>query len=153
MNDYSALKDILEIFSNEVSTNSRLAIALICFIGINLIVTILNILSQNRLKNKEKKIYSFNIKEKKRIEISEELFLQLDNLTFYNGKDDNDVFLNKIQILERYVTSNRLYISKSIFSNVEEQCDYFKSVLGDYRKKNYAKELEFTKNFCNIFNS
>lgn len=153
MNDYGALKDLMENSNSEINTNSKLAFILICFISINLIVTLLNIFSQNRLKNKEKKIYSFNIKEKKRIDISEELFTQLDKLTFFNGKDDNDIFLNKIQILEKYVTSNRLYISKNTYRNVQEQCDYFKSVLADYRKKDYAKELGFTKNFCIIFNS
>lgn len=153
MNDYGALKDLMENSNSEINTNSKLAFILICFISINLIVTLLNIFSQNRLKNKEKKIYSFNIKEKKRIDISEELFTQLDKLTFFNGKDDNDIFLNKIQILEKYVTSNRLYISKNTYRNVQEQCDYFKSVLADYRKKDYAKELGFTKNFCTIFNS
>jgi len=153
MNNVSIIKDLFEIYSKDIQNNTKLLIALIVFISINLIVTFINIYAQIKLKNKEKKIYSFNLKEKRRIETSEELFKMLDELTFFDGKNTNDSFLTKIQTLERYVSSNKLYISKDVQSIVQDYNDYFKSVLTDYRTKDYAKEIEFTKCFCNIFNS
>lgn len=153
MNNASVIKDLFEIYSTDIQNNTKLLIALIVFISINLVVTFVNIWAQIKLKNKEKKIHSFNLKEKRRIEISEELFTQLDKLSFYDGKAINDSFLHEIQILEKYISSNRLYIPKNVYTNVQDQSDYFKSVLADHRKKDYAKEMELTKIFCNLFNS
>jgi len=153
MNNVTVIKDLFEIYSKDIQNNTKLLIAMSIFILINLIVTFVNIWAQVKLKNKEKKIYSFNLKEVRRIEISEKLYNQLDNLTFFDGKNNNEIFLIKIQELEKFVSSNKLYISKNVFKNVQGFSDYFKSVLVDYRKKDYAKEMELTENFCNIFNS
>lgn len=153
MNNISAIKDLFEIYSKDIQSNSKLLIALIVFISINLVVTFINIWAQINLKNKEKKIYSFNLKEKRRIEILEELFKQIDNLTYYDGKENNEIFLSKIQSLEKYVCANRLYIPKNIYKTVQDFNDYFKCYLTDYRKKDFASEMKLTEDFCNIFNT
>jgi hypothetical protein len=151
MNDYSALKDLLEIFSNEITTNSKLAIALICFIGINLVVTLLNIFSQNRLKNKEKQIYSFNLKEKRRIEILEELYTKMEDLSNFDGKERSDEFLQQIKEMEAFTNKNRLYLPKQIQKITNEYSDYLKNVLTDFRKKNYEFEMNIFNKYCKLF--
>lgn len=151
MNDYSALKDLFEIFSNEITTNSKLTITLICFIVVNLGVTLLNIFSQNRLKNKEKKIYSFNIKEKRRIEILEELYNKMENLSNFDGKERSDQFLQQIKEMEAYTNKNRLYLPKPIQKITNDYSDYLKNVLTDFRKKNYEFEMNVFNKYCKLF--
>lgn len=153
MNNVSVIKDLFEIYSNDIQNNTKLLIALSVFILLNLIVTLTNIYAQVKLKNKEKRIHSFNLKEKRRIEVAEELFRQLDLLTFYDGKSDNEEFLLGIKDIEKYVSANRLYISKNVLTIIQDFADYFKSILVDFRRKDYAKEMAFTSSFCKIFNS
>jgi hypothetical protein len=71
MNNFGILKQLIESYSKDIALNNKLLVALIVFISINLITTIINIISQHRLKNKDKKIISFKIKEEKRILIFE----------------------------------------------------------------------------------
>ena len=152
MNNYSIYKDLFEVFSQEINTNTKLIIALICFICVNLVVTLLNIYSQNRLKNKEKKIFSFNLKEKRRIEILEILYNMMERLSNFDGKENHEIFLNDIKEFELYVNTNKLFISKSIQKIITEYSDYQKNVLVDFRKKSYEFEIKTFNKFYNCFN-
>lgn len=151
MNNYTVYKDLLENFGKEINTNSNLTFALICFISLNLIVTIMNIFSQNRLKNKEKKIFSFNLKEKRRIEILEELYNKMENLSNFDGKERSDEFLLQIKEMEAFTNKNRLYLPKQIQKITNEYSDYLKSVLTDFRKKNYEFEINVFNKYSKLF--
>jgi len=153
MNDFSLITGLFDTYSKDIQSNSKLLITVIIFISINLIITLINIYAQVSLKEKEKKIFSFNLKEKKRIEVFEVLFVKLDLLTFFDGKVNNANFLIDIQNIDKYVTSQRLYIPNALFKVVQEYNDYYKSVLSDYRKKNYATEIDLSNKLCLIFNS
>jgi hypothetical protein len=146
MNDIGVLQELIGKFSNNVDNNNKLSIALLIFMIINILMSLVNILSDHKLKNKEKKIFSFTLKEKRRIEIFEKIYQLQDKLTFYDGRNENNLFLIDIQDIQAYVGQNKLYLSKKEQHLINEINDYFKTVLTNYRTKDYRRETElFTK--------
>ena len=152
MNNLGVIKELLEKYGEDIALNSKLIIALIIFIFINLITTIINIISAHSLKGKEKKITSFNIKEQKRINVFENVYQQLDKLSFFNGKNDANEFLNHIQEVEQYISKNKIYIGKKELKSFYKITDYYKIVVTDFRKKDYNNELILFNKLSELFN-
>jgi Icc-related predicted phosphoesterase len=152
MNNFGILKQLIESYSKDIALNNKLLVALIVFISINLITTIINIISQHRLKNKDKKIISFKIKEEKRILIFEAIYQKLDKMTFFSGKDDSENLLKSIQETEKNISSNKIYIGKKELKLMYNVTDYFKTVASDYRKKDYASEIKLFDKLSDTFN-
>lgn len=144
MNDYTAIADTLKNTSN--------INILIIFISINVLVSLVQIYAGFRLKSKDRLIYSQNLKEKRRIKTIEELFRKLENLTYFDGRKENDNFLKEISELDAFVTKNRLYIDKKYLRITNEINDYFRTVLSDFRKKDFKREQTYFDNFLKIFN-
>ena len=142
MNNIGILKDLLKTYADDIERNNQLLIALLIFISINLITTIINIISQHKLKSKDKSIISFKIKEQKRISIFENIYRKLDKMTFLDGKTEADELLLLIQDVEKSISKNKLYIHKKNQKLMYDITDYFKTTLTDYRKKDYSKELK-----------
>ncbi|WP_299103560.1 hypothetical protein [uncultured Winogradskyella sp.] len=142
MNNIGILKDLLKTYADDIERNNQLLIALLIFISINLITTIINIISQHKLKSKDKSIISFKIKEQKRISIFESIYRKLDKMTFLDGKTEADELLQLIQNVEKSISKNKLYIHKKNQKLMYDITDYFKTTLTDYRKKDYSKELK-----------
>ena len=151
MNNIGILKDLLENYSEDIERNNQLIIALLIFILINLMTTIVNIISQHKLKAKDKKIISFKIIEKKIISIFEIIYQKLEKITFYDGRDDSENFLLSIQDVETYISYNKLYIKKKNQDSMYNITDYFKTILSDYRKKDYAKEIKLFEKLSSNF--
>ena len=152
MNNFGILKDLMEGYSKDLALNNKLLVALLIFISLNLITTIINIISQHSLKKKDKKIISFKIKEEKRIFIFEKIYQLLDEMTFYSGRDDSEEFLSSIQETEKYISSNKIYIGKKEQKLIYNITDYFKTVVTDFRKKDYSKETELFDKLSSNFN-
>lgn len=142
MNNLGAIQELLETYSDDIARNNQLLIAMLIFIGVNLLSTLINIISQHRLKSKDKKIISFKIKEQKRVSIFESIYRKLDKMTFLEGKTESDELLESIQNVEKYISKNKLYIDKKDQKLMYEITDYFKTILTDYRKKEYGKEIK-----------
>lgn len=142
MNNLGAIQELLETYSDDIARNNQLLMALLIFIGVNLLTTIINIISQHRLKSKDKKIISFKIKEQKRVSIFESIYRKLDKMTFLDGKTESDELLQSIQNVEKYISKNKLYIHKKDQKIMYAITDYFKTILTDYRKKEYGKEIK-----------
>jgi hypothetical protein len=152
MNNVGILKDLLENYSNDIERNNQLLIALLIFIGINLLTTIINIISQHNLKSKDKNIISFKIKEQKRITIFENIYEKLERITFLDAKTESDELLQSIQNVEKTISKNKLYIKKKNQRLMYNLTDYFKTTLTDYRKKDYSKELRLFDRLVSNFN-
>ncbi len=142
MNNLGVLKDLMQTFSNDIDRNNHLLIALLIFILINLLTTIINIASQHKLKSKDKSIISFKIKEQKRISVFESIYRKLDKMTFLDGKTESEELLQQIQNVEKSISKNKLHIDKKNQKLMYEITDYFKTVLTDFRKKDYTKEIQ-----------
>lgn len=152
MNSLGALFKIIEQLSTDITSNNNLTIALLVFVFINLLSSVLNILFQFKLKNKEKEINGHNLREIKRIEIQEELYSLLENSTYYDGNKTED-FLKEISDINFFLTKKRLYLTKKIIKITQEFNDYNTGVLCDYRTKNYNTELEMLEKYNLIFNN
>lgn len=152
MNDFGALQNLIEAANKNISANYNLTITLLGFVCLNFLLTCLDIFFQFRLKNKEKSINSHNLKESKRINIQEELYKLLEELTYYDGSDAVN-YQTKSNKINKYLTKERLYLDKTIIKITQNFNDYFLTVLGDYRKKNYSTETDFLEEYSKIFNN
>lgn len=152
MNNIGILKDLFKTYADDIEKNNQLLVALLIFISINLITTLINIISQHKLKSKDKNIISFEIKEQKRISIFENIYRKLDKMTFLDGKTESEELLQLIQNVEKSISKNKLYINKKNQKLIYDITDYFKTTLTDYRKKDYGKELKLFDKLSSNFN-
>ncbi|MGV0828343.1 hypothetical protein ACTS9C_05525 [Empedobacter brevis] len=151
MNDFGMIKDVLESTLKSNKELIGLGSALIGFLVINIITALINIFLQFKLKNKDKDIIKYEILENQRISILSQLYLKLEDLTYYDGTDSSN-YLNKSNEINKFLSKNKIYLNKKIITSVNNYNDYFLSVLSDYRLKNYNKENELLNDYIKLFN-
>lgn len=152
MNDLGALQELVRTANESINANYNLTITLSCFVGVNLLATGLDIFFQFKLKNKEKSITKHSLRESKRIDAQELLYNMLEELTYYDGSNSTN-FQNKVSIINKYLTQKKIFLNKEIISIAQNFNDYFLTVLGDYRNKNYQIEASFLEEYDKIFNN
>ena len=144
--------DILNELIQKHEDKTSLYWAVIILLGLNLIAAIANFLQTFYIKNSEEKQYRKRIREDRRINILENLYSFLEELTYFNGKESNDELLIKISSLEKYSSKNSIYISKEIQQCLTDTLDYFRSLTTNYRKKNYETESNHLSKYISLFN-
>lgn len=152
--DFDVISSIVEQYGQELANHAKLIFVLCLITGVHLLGSILKFIGDNRLKNKEKEIHSFSLKEKKRIEVFEHIYTQIDEMALIDSatiRATPDVLLTKISELERYINSAGLYIRGDLRNLTDEALDYFKGVLTSPRKKDVATELAFAAKFSKLF--
>lgn len=82
MGDLGLLEKLIENLSKDVSAHFRMILSISIFVGLNIVLAIVNIIVQFKLKNKEKEINHYNLREVKRIECQEKLYTLLEKLTY-----------------------------------------------------------------------
>lgn len=153
MNNLGVLKKMIEQLEADLSTNNKLIIAIIIFVLLNFILTAINIYFQFKLKNKDKEINHHNLRESKRIEHQETLYVLLESLTYFDGNaSEINKFQKTIIEINKFLTQKRLYLNKDIIKISQEFTDYNTQVLVDYRKKNYEKEIIILEKYNAKFN-
>lgn len=154
MNNLGALKDLIENLSSDISSNNKLIVCLSVFVGLNLLLAILNIIFQFRLKNKDKDINSHNLREIKRIEQQHSLYSMLESLSYYDGSKDNfQHYHEKVSEINKFITRERLFLTKHLIKISQQYTDYFLGVLSDYRTKSYEREMEMLESYSAKFNN
>lgn len=154
MNNLSVYKDIFEQYGADILNNTKVVVALIIFIGLNLLVTCVNVWAQFSVKNKDKKILTFSLKEKRRIEICESIFHDITELSDILGPH-NEVamsIINKVNFIRSNVTRNKLYISNSLYDHINNILDYYITIASDPLNKDIGKEDLLFKEYSKIFN-
>src|SRR5690606_32799856 len=147
------LQKLIEQLEADLSHNNKLIIALIIFVLLNFVLTGINIYFQFKLKNKDKEINNHNLRETKRIEHQEQLYILLESLTYFDGTlSEKDKFQKTIVKINQFLTQKRIYLNKNIIKISQEFTDYNTQVLVDYRKKNYEKELLILEKYNTEFN-
>ena len=156
MNDFGLTEKIIENISDFQHLNENFesvksfVITFIIFATLNIISIIVNLVMQFKLKNKDKEIIKFNLRESERIKILFRLYELLEQLTYY-CEEDRETYIEKANQINQFITKNKLYIDKSYINIAQEMNDYFLTVIGDYRKKDYKNEMrlldEYTKQF------
>jgi hypothetical protein len=112
---------------------------------------LIKVISEHKVKNLEKKIFSFNKKEEKRIGIYEAIYGKLDALTYVDPRQ-SAVLVSMVTEIDRYVSLNNLYISKSIADVINRYCDYYRQVSTDFRRKDVRSENLMIQEYKNLFN-
>lgn len=152
MNDFGALQNLIEAANKSINSNYNLTLTLLGFVCLNFLLTCLDIFFQFKLKNKEKSINSYNLKEVKRIETQDELYKLLEELTYYDGTNTQS-YQSKSAAINKFLTQKKIYLSKNIIKISQNFNDYFLTVLGDYRRKNYSTEIEYLEEYNKAFNN
>ena len=152
MNDFGALQNLIEAANKSIDSNYNLTLTLLGFVCLNFLLTCLDIFFQFKLKNKEKSINSYNLKEVKRIETQDELYKLLEELTYYDGTNTQS-YQAKSAAINKFLTQKKIYLSKNIIKISQNFNDYFLTVLGDYRRKNYSTEIEYLEEYNKAFNN
>jgi len=153
MNNLGILQKLIEQLESDLSTNNKLIIALIIFVLLNFVLTGINIFFQFKLKNKDKEINNHNLRESKRIEHQEQLYILLESLTYFDGTSaEKKKFQKTITEINQFLTQKRIYLNKDIIKISQEFTDYNTQILVDYRKKNYEKELIILEKYNTKFN-
>lgn len=137
LKNFDNIKNLLIIFS------SLLFVNIFSFFG--------NIIIELIAKHKEVKVYRKNLISSKILETEEKLFVKLEHLSLLDQFQLTQL-LTEITIIEQFISSNKLYVEKDIEKISIKLLDYFKSVVTDYRKKNYLTELTFFDEFTRTFN-
>lgn len=153
MNNLGVLQKLIEQLDSDLSHNNKLIIALIIFVLLNFVLTAINIYFQFKLKNKDKEINNHNLRESKRIEHQEQLYILLESLTYFDGTSaEKEKFQKTIVEINQFLTQKRIYLNKNIIKISQEFTDYNTQVLVDYRKKNYENELLILEKYNVEFN-
>ncbi len=139
---------------NEIGlhVNQPLITSLIITVGINLLLTIISLGTQIYLKNHEKKINAFNIRETNRIKILEEVYARMINLTLYTGVHSNSQFISELNEFRIFIQEKRIYINKNIQKLIHDYIAYLEPILNNYTLKNIKKEDTFFERFDQLFN-
>lgn len=154
MNNLGVLKDLIENLSADISSNNKLIICLSVFVGLNILIAILNIIFQFKLKNKDKDINSHSLREVKRIEQQNSLYSMLESLSYYDGSKQNiQDYHEKVSEINKFITKERLFLSKNLIKIAQQYTDYFLGALSDYRTKSYEKEIEMLELYSAKFNN
>jgi len=151
MNDFDLNKAVLDLTSNTNET-SKLLITVIIISLLNLFGWIGNIFYQFKLKKFDKKIISFQLKESKRVEFQEKLYIELEKLTYIDPNTESENLMYKVKELLRFSESNDLYFDKKIKNLIQKIYDYYLGICVDPRKKNYDFENKQLENYKNLFN-
>lgn len=153
MNNLGGLLKLIEQLENDLSTNNKLIIALSIFVLLNFILAGINIYFQFKLKNKDKEINHHNLREVKRIENQEKLYILLERLTYFDGTTKAKIaFQKQITDINKFLTQKKIYLNKDIIKISQEFTDYNTQLLVDYRKKSYEKENIILEKYNTRFN-
>ncbi|OXA70395.1 hypothetical protein B0A67_15885 [Flavobacterium aquidurense] len=125
---------------------------IIVFILINIIVAIINWFIQRNIKNIESKIYKKKVREDRRITVIEEIYSELVSFTYILDKEEMINSINRISSLEKKVSQNRLYIESKMNVKITKYLDYLKSLLSDFRHKNFDLEKKLLDSIEKEFN-
>jgi hypothetical protein len=78
----------------------------------------------------------------------------LESLSYYDGnKENHQLYYEKVSEINKYITRERLFLSKHLINISQQFTDYFLGVLSDYRTKSYEKEMEILESYCLKFNN
>ncbi|MCU0438168.1 MAG: hypothetical protein MUC49_09640 [Raineya sp.] len=147
MNDFSALKDLIETLSKN---HQNLYIALMTVIGLNILLEAFKLFGMYQLSKKEKSNRKQLIIDEKRIIIAGDIYRSIDALSSKNNITELDDAIKKIR---QDAQMNRLYLSKDLFKIITECLDYFTTVVDNYpRNKSVDKEKLYKNRYYETFN-
>ncbi|GAB3742273.1 hypothetical protein GCM10027594_21740 [Hymenobacter agri] len=146
-------KEFMQSFDLLLDAHSKFWLWLIFGIVIQIASALFSIFVQWRLKNIEKNVTKFNLREEKRIVVLEDIYHKMSDLTWFFPGESVEELNVKIQVIDRLVSSKRLYLSEELNRLIGRYLDHFRNVSANHSRKNIQKEEEMLDEFANIFNA
>ena len=146
-------KEYLDAYNGLVSNQSKFWIWLLLGIGLQIISSVISLITQLRLKNLDKNIVKFNLREERRVKVQEEIFRQMVEFTWFIPGDSIDSLRSQIYNLDNYSQVQRLYISDSSRTIINNYLDHFRAVLASPYRKNIEHEQKMLDAYYTIFNA
>ena len=125
---------------------------ILLFIGLNILIAVVNWLLQKNLKNGDNRLHKKKIREDKRLLIIEDIFKELVSFTYILSASESLQSISKTSALERKVSENGLYISNTLKKKIVCFLDYTKEIAADFRKKDFKKETQLLESIKKEFN-
>lgn len=144
-------KDTIEYVCENVGKANTLVISLLIVLGINIFMTVIKIITDFILKNKDKSNHKANLIAEQAIDIQKKVFNNLNDLSLCNASQQRQL-LSKIQGIKKEILRNRIYFPKSLFKTSFKILDYFMIVAGDYSKKDVQFETKTLTQYSEQFN-
>ncbi len=151
MLDLGNFKEISEQLSNQVQDNTKFLIGLGVVILIDILLLGARIWSDFSIKSMDKGIHSANLKEQKKINLYEQIYAKMDEITNIDPRDSS-LILMKVTELERFFKLNFLYIHKQVEKIIFKFTDYNKAISQNISLKNFDTEVEFVTALKDHFN-
>lgn len=145
-------KEYIDSYNKLVDSHEKFWVWLVVGISVQILSAVLSFLMQLRLKNLEKNITKFNLREEKRISVMEDVYQKMSELTwFFPGESVVDLN-DQIKIIDKLVTSKALYLSNNVRLLVGRYLDHFRNVASNPNRKDISKEEKMLDEFSSFFN-
>jgi hypothetical protein len=145
------IKELLTTAQQDRSQLRTVLIWAVVIIVINIISVVWNSVLQVRLKNKEKEIANYNLKQEKRILVYESIFKKFNDLTLFLPHNDVNTLIQDIQSIQGFINYNKIYIDKNSISIYNEFLDYFRKLITFPYQKDVRFESEQLDKIVNDF--
>lgn len=127
------VQEILKAVTDYIGTSNTILI--IILLVINIVATLCNIFIPIWLKNKEKKIYSFQVKEKTRISLHENIYSTMWVIkTNYLFPDNSHVINDAYECLRKTITLQSLYLDKKVITIINKFLDWHRKEEHDMKE-------------------
>lgn len=144
MADFSLIEKLL----NESST---LYLVMIVMISVNIGVEGLKFITSIVISKSDSKSKRMLLREERRIEILEKLFLMLNNLSTFE-RSETEELLAEINGINSFVRLNKIYITKKKSKITSDITDYYIQVVENFNNKKFETEIDLMDKFSNEFN-
>lgn len=126
-------QELLKAITDYLGTTNTVLIIILLLI--NIVATLCNILIPIWLKNKEKKIYSFQVKEKTRISLHESIYSTMWVIkTNYLFPDNSHVTSDAYESLRKTITLQSLYLDKKVIAIINKFLDWHRKEEHDMKE-------------------
>ncbi|MDI9365190.1 MAG: hypothetical protein QM541_09585 [Flavobacterium sp.] len=152
LNDFGIIKELLEKQKIDYDNNKTILIIYSLVTTLNIVAIVINYIVQLKIKNADKKIHAFKIREDKRIVIYEQIYQILDSIVDLNPQNEQQEILTKITEVEKIIATKNIYIDKQIKKVTTNFLDYAKEIITQPRKRSYERSAKFLETFKSEFN-
>jgi len=142
--------DTLELFKS-LGLSNNLIYVLIVILGLNILTGVIRFILDRNLKNHEKSIHKKNLINAKSIEVQERIYEKMEELSLYI-KGEEQVMLEEIESLGRYISNKRIYLPNRIYVIIEELLDYYRMLVNDSGMKDLRTEKRLFDEYAKEFN-
>lgn len=150
---HEVAKEYLEAYNTLVGAQSRFWTWLLLGFALQVVSSLSSLIIQWRLKNLDKNITKFNLREERRIKVYEEVYRQMVSLTWFIPGDPITQLNSDISSLDSYIQVQKLYIANNVKSVLDDYLDHFRAVVSAPYRKNIAEENRMLEEYYKLFNS